>query len=436
MSHFYPTLAIEPGQCPPGCSDCATACLARPGGAGPAIKPFVTSKGFSAALACGQCGQPLCRSACPTGAISRSSGDGIVRVNPDKCVACGLCTVACPYAGIYLDGSAPAANKCDLCDGDPRCQPACKHGVLSFHQPDRTAGYFRGEDRMGYGTFMCPGCPSELGLRFAMRILGGNTILFGAPGCGTSAVRENPVPHHIGLMTNAASTMEGVKRYYQRLGREVNVVGYVGDGATADIGLQTLSGAAERGASIIYICYDNEAYMNTGIQRSSTTPPMAWTFTTPVGAGERGKAQASKYVPLIMAMHDIPYVATAALSHLEDYARKLSRAMEIKRGLVYIHLLTPCPVGWRAPAESGIELCKMAVETNYFPLWEAENGKFAITHRVARPRPVKEFTRLMGRFGHLTDAELEEFQEMVNRRFTFIENLAGITGVPACEPLS
>jgi pyruvate/2-oxoacid:ferredoxin oxidoreductase beta subunit len=163
--------------------------------------------------------------------------------------------------------------------------------------------------------------------------------------------------------------------------------------------------------------------MNTGIQRSGTSPLHGWTTTTPVGKEGKGKGRQGKYMPLIMASHGIPYVATASVAYLEDYARKLKKAMAVKDGLSYIHLLTPCPTGWRSPTDSGIELSRMAVETNYFPLWEAENGEYRFTYKPKKIRPVQEFTKMMGRFSHLTDVELQEFQRQVDKRMAFLSYL-------------
>ncbi|MBW2138816.1 MAG: hypothetical protein JRH06_14860 [Deltaproteobacteria bacterium] len=185
-------------------------------------------------------------------------------------------------------------------------------------------------------------------------------------------------------MTNLPAIASGVKRYYKRIGKEANIVAFGGDGITSDAGFQTLSGAAERGENIIYICLDNEAYMNTGIQRSSTTPFGSWTTTTPVGKRSRGKERAPKYMPLLMAFHG--------------------------------HVLAPCPTGWCSPPDTMLELSRMAVETNYFPLWEAEYGHFRMTYLPRKARPLKEFTGLMGRFSHLTEEELGLLQGMVDRR--------------------
>jgi pyruvate/2-oxoacid:ferredoxin oxidoreductase beta subunit len=267
-----------------------------------------------------------------------------------------------------------------------------------------------------------------------MKVLDEDIILFGAPGCGTMLVGQCQVSTHVCLMTNVAATMTGVRRYYRSKGREVRLVAYIGDGATADIGFQSLSGAAERGENLIYICYDNEAYMNTGVQRSSTTPYGAWTFTSPVGPLRHGKEQPGKYLPLLMAFHGVPYVATASISHLEDYARKLTRAMEVREGMAYIHLFCPCPIGWRAPVDSTIEVSNLAVETNYFPLWEAVGGRFTLNYQPPRPRPVGDFTQLMGRFAHLTPQELARLQQAVDERLTLIRILTNRGGQEEEKP--
>ena len=290
--------------------------------------------------------------------------------------------------------------------------------------PHRRVYDYLGEDVLQHGTAACAGCTQELLLRIAMRVLGEDTIYFGCPGCGGIQLggNETMVRAHIAtcfcLMTTVPSTMTGVKRYLRRIGKATKVVAWVGDGTTADVGFQPLSGAAERGENLIYICCDNEAYMNTGIQRSSTTPFGAWTFTSPAG-----KDESSKYMPLIMASHGIPYVATATAAYLEDYCQKLTKAMQVEDGMAYIHLLSPCPIGWRTPEDAGIELSRMAVETNYFPLWEAERGRFRLTRNVEKPKAVREFTKLSRRFSNLGEEALDELQKTVDARLATISAL-------------
>jgi len=191
-----------------------------------------------------------------------------------------------------------------------------------------------------------------------------------------------------------------------------------------DIGFQPLSGAAERQENLVYICYDNEGYMNTGVQRSSSTPLMARTTTSPVGRKRHGKEQNSKYMPLLMLFHDVPYVATATIAYPRDYAKKLIKAMNVTKGLSYIHLFTPCVTGWGIPVDRGLDVCNAAVETNYFPLWEAEKGKVRLTQEITDPKPIHEYTELSRKYAHLTTQDLVRLQEQVNARYDVIRSLA------------
>ena len=160
--------------------------------------------------------------------------------------------------------------------------------------------------------------------------------------------------------------LAGIRLGFNAKGRELNVVAFAGDGATVDAGFQALSGAAERGDRIVYFCYDNEGYMNTGYQRSGSTSKYAWTNTTPVGKdGQGGKRQEKKDMPLIMAMHDIPYMATASPAYIPDLVRKTKRAMAVEEGLAYVHVYNPCPTGWGIEAEKSIEVCRLSVKSRY-----------------------------------------------------------------------
>ena len=290
------------------------------------------------------------------------------------------------------------------------------------------------EEQFAGGVAWCAGCPLELTARFVPKVLGKDIVVVGCPCCaapilyGQNVGTWHRLAYYSCLMTGVASSATGLARYYQRIGKEATVVCFTGDGCAADVGFQPLSGAAERNEKIIYICYDNEGYMNTGNQRSSTTPLGASTSTTPVGIASHGKPTVSKNVPLIMAMHQAAYVATATLSHLEDFAKKLLKAKEKKdEGFVYIHIFCPCPVGWRLDSAMTIQVCRMAVRTNYFPLWEAESGKFRLTHEVATPRPVEELTGLIGKFAHMKEDELGQLQQVVNERYAFIKALCDIS---------
>ncbi len=290
--------------------------------------------------------------------------------------------------------------------------------------------HFQIEDPFSSGVAFCAGCALELNVRFVGRIMGRNTVLVGTPSCsapvlnGQNTASWHELGHYACTMTGVASSATGLSRYYQKAGIDAKVVCFTGDGCAQDIGFQAMSGAAERNEKMIYICYDNEGYMNTGIQRSSATPFGASTSTTPAGAVSKGKTTAKKDLPLVMSMHDIPYVATATLSHLEDYAQKLEKAKEkSKEGFVYLHVFCPCLVGWKIPMDASIQVCRAAVRTNYFPLWESENGNYRLTQKVAKPKPVEEFTKLMGKFKHLGSEELAVLQGMVDKRFGIVQAL-------------
>ncbi|WP_232698483.1 thiamine pyrophosphate-dependent enzyme [Brevibacillus daliensis] len=292
----------------------------------------------------------------------------------------------------------------------------------------------RQEDLLSPGNSACLGCHAELALRTTLRILGPNTILAIPPGCmggigvvGFQGGSGAKIPVFFPLLDNTAAMLSGIKRQYQREGRDVNVVAFAGDGGTADAGFQSLSGAAERGENIIYICYDNEAYMNTGVQRSGTTPKWSWTQTTPVGEKGNGKSQKGKDMPMIMAAHNIPYVATANPSFLPDYIEKLKKAMQVKNGMSYIHLYSGCPTGWKFPTEKTIEVGRLAVETNLYPLWECVDGKFRMTHEVKRRTPIQEYTRSMQKYAHLKDEEISQLQYSVDQNYRKLKNLCKIT---------
>jgi phenylglyoxylate dehydrogenase beta subunit len=433
---FSDRLLLEFNRCPADCSACEPACSQVKEGAPALINSVhIPEAGFHGVITCRQCNEPLCLDVCPTGAIYKDEANAVVLIDEKKCVGCGLCTLSCPYGGIRYWKDRERSIKCDLCGGEPQCVEACRYGNLTFSHSKALSGYFEMPDLLSPGVPYCAGCTVETAARVIFRTIGNKDVVyFSTPGCNAPAV--NGAAWYGGgtmstlaanliacMMTNVTSCMTGVSRYYQKIGKNVKCVCLVGDGTTADVGFQPLSGAAERGENILYICYDNEGYMNTGIQRSSTTPARSWTSTTWVTDQSRGKLQEAKNIPLIMLMHHVPYVATATIAYLEDFIRKLEKAKSIS-GFSYIHLLAPCPTGWRAPTDMGIQLSRLAVQTNYFPLWEAENGKLRLTYEIENPRPIKEFTRLMGRFSHLSEQDLEEFQRMVDERYAELKNLS------------
>ena len=444
MKSFYDTLQIEENACPPDCMACRKKCVdvkGSKGSEGTGIQEIhIPEIDVHMAHVCNQCSEPACLDVCPTGAITKSAGDGIVRIKETKCLGCGLCDLACPYGGIDFHAGSKKASKCDLCDGDPQCREACPVNAISFLKARSLIQHFH-EDQFLSGSPLCGGCPAETALRFVLRIMGKDTFLFGAPGCacnmfnGVGTRSMCRVPSHMSNMTSVPSTMAGVKRYYRKLGKDVRCVGFVGDGCATDVGFQPLSGAAERNENIIFITYDNEGYMNTGIQRSSTTPYMGWTTTTPVGGRRKGKRMRSKSLPLIMAAHQIPYVATATIGFPEDFAMKLQKAMAVKDGMSYIHLLSPCILGWGYGISMSMGVSRAAVETNYFPLWEYERGGYRLTYPVKKPKPVTEYTRLLKKFSHLDESDMKEFQKMVDQRFAHLEALTrlkeeGVSAAP------
>ncbi len=296
----------------------------------------------------------------------------------------------------------------------------------------KVCDYFQNEDQFAGGVAFCAGCALELHARMVSKILGKDTILVGTPSCSAPVLNGQNVGawhklgHYACTMTGVASSATGLTRAYQKAGTDATVVCFTGDGCAQDVGFQTLSGAAERNEKMIYICYDNEGYMNTGVQRSSATPFGAWTSTTPVGVTQKGKSTASKNMPLVMSMHDIPYVATATLSHMDDYAKKLVKAKEkSKEGFAYVHVFCPCVVGWRIPVDSSIQICRAAVRTNFFPLWESVDGEYKITQKVSKPKPIQEMTKLIGKYKHLNEEDLAHLQGQVDKRLRVLDALCG-----------
>jgi len=198
--------------------------------------------------------------------------------------------------------------------------------------------------------------------------------------------------------------------------RDTTVMAWAGDGGTFDIGFQSLSGAVERNDDFIYVCYDNEAYMNTGVQRSSATPYGTRTTTTP---GKGWKKTRKKNIVEILAAHRIPYAATASIAFPEDMVKKFQRAKEIKGGTRFIHIFATCPTGWRTPTETSVKIARLAVQTNMFPLYEVEDG-LKYTINCEGDRPVAEYLKLQGRFKHLTDNDIKNIQETADKDWNIL----------------
>jgi len=287
------------------------------------------------------------------------------------------------------------------------------------------------------GHRACQGCAEILALRFALKGFGRDTILVMATGC--MEIISTPLPTtawklpwiHVAF-ENAAAVASGVESAIKVLmskgkieKKDIHVVAIAGDGATSDIGLQALSGALERGHKFTYICVDNEAYMNTGIQRSSSTPFGAVTTTSPAGKNGVGQTTWKKDMPKIAAAHNIPYVATACPSYPFDLFGKIKKARMVN-GPSYIHILSVCPTGWRVPADLAIEYGKLAVRTGVFPLYEVENGIYKITYSPEPLKPVKDYIKGQGRFRHLKDGDIEKIQERVSADWTNLKFLSGM----------
>jgi len=275
------------------------------------------------------------------------------------------------------------------------------------------------EEEFAYpGSTGCPGCGANLVMRYLLKGLGPRTILSipaccwaVMPGYWPSNCLKVPLLYTAFEATGAA--ISGLRAALDVKGVEdVTVVGFAGDGGTVDIGLQALSGAAERRTDAIYVMYDNEAYMNTGIQRSGSTPWGAWTTTTPVGNSHGFKRESKKDIMAIMQAHKIPYAATVSPAFPEDFIKKVEKAKNIK-GFRFLHALSPCPPGWRTNPSLSVEVARLAVDTRVFPLYEIENGKVRIT-RKSKGLPITEYIKVQGRFQHLTEPEIEAMQKAVD----------------------
>jgi pyruvate ferredoxin oxidoreductase beta subunit len=257
------------------------------------------------------------------------------------------------------------------------------------------------------GHTACAGCGQSMAARLIIETAGPNTIVVNNTGCLEVFSTKYPetawgVPFIHSLFENAAAVASGVESALKFLGKKdsINVIAEGGDGGTADIGLQALSGMLERGHDILYVCYDNEAYMNTGIQRSGLTPFKSNTTTSPIGSCSTGNLRPKKPMPEIVNAHGIPYVATATPCYPQDLQRKVKKALSIK-GPKYIQVHVPCPLGWRYETARTIEIGKLAVETGLYPIIEYENGKLANVRKLNPPKPVEEYLKIQGRFKHL-----------------------------------
>ena len=294
--------------------------------------------------------------------------------------------------------------------------------------------------RLTPGHRLCAGCGASIIVRQVLMAIDDPVVVANATGCLEVATTIYPytawaVPWMHNAFENAASTISGIEAAYRALvrkgkipDRNVKFIAFGGDGGTYDIGLQALSGAAERGHQFLYICYDNGAYMNTGIQRSSATPMGAHTTTSPAGKKIPGKQQFRKDLTAIMAAHGIPYVAQAAPSHWRDLMKKVRKAVNCG-GPAFINVLSSCNRGWRHPTDDTIEITQLAVDTCYWPLYEVENGEWRLTYKPKEKKPVEEWLKRQGRFRHLFRPEnrhiIDELQAEVDRRWERLLHLCG-----------
>ncbi|MFQ6076257.1 MAG: thiamine pyrophosphate-dependent enzyme [Candidatus Bathyarchaeia archaeon] len=262
------------------------------------------------------------------------------------------------------------------------------------------------------GSRTCPGCAGPLATRLVYNVLGRRCIHYGGGGCGGSAPRFIPT---FGLgLSGAVSGATGIVEALKALGKEdITVVAWGGDGATVDLCFDKLSAAASRNDNMMYFCCDNEAFMNTGVQVSQSTPFAAWTRTT---VPPEYKKTRKKNTPMIMALHYIPYVATVTIANHRDFIRKVKKAKDIE-GFRYFHILQPCPTGWRYDPAKTIEISRLAVQSGVWPLYEIENGDFRLTYKPKERVPVMEYMGPQRRFRHVRDELAKEAQRLVDEEW-------------------
>ena len=272
------------------------------------------------------------------------------------------------------------------------------------------------EDYLSPGHLGCPGCGASIAMKLALKALGQKTIVV-IPAC-CWGILAGPHPHsslkvpilHTAFAT-AGAAASGIRAALDMRGdTDTTVLSWAGDGGTFDIGFQSLSGAVERNEDCIFVCYDNEAYMNTGVQRSSATPFGTRTTTTP---GQDWKKTRKKNIIETLAAHRIPYAATASIAYPEDMVRKFQKAKEKNGGSRFLHVLAACPPGWRVPSELTVKVSRLAVQANVFPLYEVEDG-ITYTLNYTGNRKVKDYLEVQGRFKHLTEADIRGIQRQID----------------------
>jgi len=291
------------------------------------------------------------------------------------------------------------------------------------------------------GHRSCPGCTGPTIIRQVLHAAGPNTVVAFATGCMEVSTTIFPytswnVPYIHNAFENSAATISGCEAAYTALKKQgkitedINFIAFGGDGGTYDIGFQSLSGALERGHKMLYICYDNEAYMNTGIQRSSSTPMGAATTTAPAGKVIPGKQQHKKDLTACVLAHNIPYVAQASPHNPRDLMNKVQKALAVD-GPSFMNIMAPCHRGWRMKIDFGIEIARIATETCYWPLFEVENGVWKLNYTPKEKKSLLDFLKPQGRFRHLFKPEnehiIEKLQAETDRRWEFIKKMVEMT---------
>jgi len=263
----------------------------------------------------------------------------------------------------------------------------------------------------------CQGCAGSIVARIVSKIIGKDMVRQEVACCGPAFGNITQPVFYGEVFEGAGAMMTGFARAFNRLGRDdIRVTGIIGDGGTTDIGFQGMSASAERGEDMLWVCYDNEAYMNTGGQRSSATTKYAATTTTPIGEFSRGKSEQKKPLPLLVAMHRVPYTATASVAYPEDFIGKLSYAKPIK-GFRFIQVSAPCPTGWNFDPRYSVKIAKDMVLSGLWPLYEVVEGNLKLSVKPKELKPVRDVLKSQGRFRHITDDEVDEIQNWVNENW-------------------
>ena len=278
------------------------------------------------------------------------------------------------------------------------------------------------EDIFLSGHNACPGCGEALAIRYILNTMGPKTIAVVPPSCvaiisGPQPYSSMKIPVYQTTLESSAVSAAGIARALKRQGKDdIKVLAIAGDGGTYDIGFQALSGAAERGEDVVYCCLDNEGYMNTGAQKSGASPHLVYTASTP-----GGKPSAKKNIAEIMVAHGIPYVATATTGYPDDLARKVAKARDMKGGLRFIVILTPCLAGWGVKEHEGVKVSRLAVKTGIFPLYEVEHGTKYTINYGPDGTPVQEYFKMQSRYKRLTPAEIAQLQEETDYQWALLQ---------------